>query len=162
VLVSKRPLAERFRTAAAPEAARGASPVAESSEAVRHARPALGNEYVAPRTDLERTLAEAWQRLLGIDRVGVTDNFFELGGESLSALRLVALLQEGKGLRLSLVRLYESPTIEGLALYLSGDTEGEAVLEASGRRGGSRAEALAERRQSRQAPPRPRAPGEAE
>ncbi|HEY2738508.1 MAG TPA: amino acid adenylation domain-containing protein, partial [Thermoanaerobaculia bacterium] len=46
-------------------------------------RPDLGVEYAAPRTALERSLAEIWREALGIDRVGVADNFFDLGGHSL-------------------------------------------------------------------------------
>ncbi|MCB1035725.1 MAG: SDR family oxidoreductase, partial [Acidobacteria bacterium] len=56
----------------------------EEGEAVAsHERPELQTPYVAPRTELEEALAEMWQELLGIDRVGVHDDFFELGGHSL-------------------------------------------------------------------------------
>jgi phthiocerol/phenolphthiocerol synthesis type-I polyketide synthase E len=116
-------------------------------EAPRHPRPVLQNDYVAPRTDVERALAEAWQQVLGIDRVGVTDNFFELGGESLGALRLVGLLKDTRAITISLVRLYESPTIEGLARHVEG---GDASpLASSGQRGEARAEIMGRRRQAR-------------
>lgn len=38
-----------------------------------------GGEYVAPRNEAERTLADVWQAVLNADRVGVTDHFFEPG-----------------------------------------------------------------------------------
>jgi NAD(P)-dependent dehydrogenase (short-subunit alcohol dehydrogenase family)/acyl carrier protein len=154
ILVSTRPLAGRW-TEAGPTP--GKPPVAAAAPAAsvvpslpRHPRPVLQNDYVGPRNDVERGLADAWQRVLGIDRVGVTDNFFELGGESLSALRLVALLEQTQQIRLSLVGLYETPTIEGLAAASAVSAAPvEAVLETSGRRGETRAEALAMRRQGR-------------
>ncbi|MDH8639316.1 phosphopantetheine-binding protein, partial [Klebsiella pneumoniae] len=40
-------------------------------------------EYVPPATELEQRLAEIWQQLLGLERVGTTTNFFDLGGHSL-------------------------------------------------------------------------------
>ena len=49
-----------------------------------------GTEYVAPRTPTERILAEIWQRVLGVDRVGLQDNFFALGGHSILAARACA------------------------------------------------------------------------
>src|SRR6185295_4549558 len=48
----------------------------------RHARPALPNAYVAPRSATEQRIAAAWQETLGVDGVGRHDNFFALGGHS--------------------------------------------------------------------------------
>jgi acyl carrier protein len=49
---------------------------------------------VAPRTQLERTIAGIWQEVLGCDVVGVEDSFLDLGGDSLIALRIMARLRE--------------------------------------------------------------------
>lgn len=57
-------------------------------------------EEVAPRTDTERAVAEVWQEVLGIDRVGVHDNFFDVGGHSLLAMRVVARLSRRLGVKL--------------------------------------------------------------
>jgi len=136
-------LAERSRREAAEPAAAPPPPPAS-----RHPRPVLQNDYVAPRSDAERALAEAWQQILGIEAVGVTDNFFELGGESLAALRLVGLLKERSGVSISLVRLYESPTIAAL-VGRAGDGGDASPLASSGRRGAVRAEMLGRQRLAR-------------
>jgi len=46
--------------------------------------------YVPPRTDAERTLAEIWAEVLGVEQVGVEDNFFELGGDSILSIQVVS------------------------------------------------------------------------
>ena len=56
-------------------------------------------EFVEPRTESERTVADVWCELLGVDRVGVTDNFFEIGGYSLLAIRATARLRDRVGVR---------------------------------------------------------------
>ncbi|HKN82881.1 MAG TPA: amino acid adenylation domain-containing protein, partial [Pyrinomonadaceae bacterium] len=47
-------------------------------------------DYVAPRTSVEKELARIWQEVLGVERVGITDNFFELGGDSIVSIQIVA------------------------------------------------------------------------
>jgi hypothetical protein len=61
----------------------------------------------------------------------------------------VARLKESRGIALSLTALYEAPTIERLARRLEGTPEASSEIEASGRRGEARAEAMAQRRQAR-------------
>jgi amino acid adenylation domain-containing protein len=71
--------------------------------------------YAAPRTDLERTLAEIWGEALGLERVGIHDDFFELGGHSLLATRLVGRIRSAFGVELPLAALLTHPTIAGVA-----------------------------------------------
>lgn len=80
-----------------------------------HERPLLRNSYVPPETECELKIAAAWQRILGIEQIGVNDNFFELGGHSLLATRLVSRLREAFAVELPLASIFESPTIEKLA-----------------------------------------------
>ena len=47
-------------------------------------------DYVAPRTETERILCEAFEKALRIDRVGINDNFYHLGGDSLGTMRVLA------------------------------------------------------------------------
>ena len=63
----------------------------------------------APRTPMERAIAEVWQALLGLSQVSLRDNFFELGGHSLLAMRAVHEIEKRTGVTLSMRRLvYES------------------------------------------------------
>jgi natural product biosynthesis luciferase-like monooxygenase protein/amino acid adenylation domain-containing protein/non-ribosomal peptide synthase protein (TIGR01720 family) len=72
-------------------------------------------EYEAPHTSDEVAMAEIWQQLLGVVRVGRHDNFFELGGHSLLAARVVAELRSRMGAELVLRSIFERPTIRELA-----------------------------------------------
>jgi amino acid adenylation domain-containing protein len=84
-------------------------------------RPELQQAYVAPRSQLERTISESWAHLLRIDRVGVHDSFFELGGNSLLALQCVARLRQAHNLEIPIVQLFQSPTVAQLSAVLTGD-----------------------------------------
>jgi amino acid adenylation domain-containing protein len=83
-------------------------------------RPDLDVAFAAPTTSVQKTLANVWADLLGIDRVGIDDNFFDLGGNSLLSIQCVAQL-EGHGLKLPIVKLYQHPSVRACAAYLEGD-----------------------------------------
>lgn len=75
-------------------------------------------EYVAPRDSLELQIAKIWEKVLGIQPIGVRDNFFELGGHSLLAAHLLTQTHKVFGKNLSLETLLQAPTIEQLAEIL--------------------------------------------
>ncbi|WP_139113293.1 non-ribosomal peptide synthetase, partial [Pseudomonas sp. 34 E 7] len=74
--------------------------------------------YVAPRTELHAQLAEAWQGVLGLARVGIEDHFFELGGHSLLATQLIGQIGKLSGKDLPLRVVFERPTIAAMAEWL--------------------------------------------
>ncbi|MEN7271378.1 non-ribosomal peptide synthase/polyketide synthase [Pseudomonas aeruginosa] len=71
--------------------------------------------YSAPRNAVERTLAEIWQDLLGVERVGLDDNFFSLGGNSIVSIQVVSRARQA-GLQLSPRDLFQHQNIRSLAL----------------------------------------------
>jgi amino acid adenylation domain-containing protein len=83
--------------------------------------PAAG--YEAPRTELERTIAEVWRELLGIERIGRHDNVFELGAHSLLIVRAHSRLRRALGRELSVVDLFRHASVGALAGYLSREEE---------------------------------------
>jgi acyl carrier protein len=74
--------------------------------------------YTAPRTEIEKKLAQIWQEMLGVERVGIGENFFDLGGDSVSAMRAVVRMEKELELDLSVSCLFNNPTIELLAVAL--------------------------------------------
>jgi amino acid adenylation domain-containing protein len=82
-------------------------------------RPALMVDYVAPRTELEQTIASVWEQVLQIEKVGSNDNFFELGGHSLSLARAHQLLRRSVDEELTMVQMFQYPTVASLAEHIS-------------------------------------------
>ncbi len=93
-------------------------------------RPELDKAFVAPRTTTEELLAEIWAQLLDIEHVGIHDNFFDLGGHSLLATQLVSRVREAFQVEISLRRLFEVPTVAGLAESIEGARQAGTKLVA--------------------------------
>jgi len=80
---------------------------------------ATNEEYVPPRTGLERAIAAIWGKALQLERVSVNVNFFDQGGHSLLLAEVHASLQQELGAKdLSIIELFQYPTVESLAAYL--------------------------------------------
>jgi hypothetical protein len=93
--------------------------------------------FVAPRTELERTIANLFSEVLGTGRVGVNDSFFNLGGHSLLATQLISRVRESCGVDCPLRVFFENPTAGGLAVavqQLREDTESGKDTAVIGRR----------------------------
>jgi amino acid adenylation domain-containing protein len=99
---------------------------------VPQSRPEEMGEYVAPRTELERTLTEIWAQVLRVDQVGVQDNFFELGGHSLNGVKLVAKVSERFGVKLPVVTMFRHPTLQQMAEVVSSLQESATARRTSG------------------------------
>ncbi|MEM8908165.1 MAG: amino acid adenylation domain-containing protein, partial [Bacteroidota bacterium] len=79
----------------------------------------INPEYCAPRNEIETQLAEIWQNLLVIDRIGVHDDFFLLGGHSLLATRVISNIRKTFAIKLPIRTLFELTTIAELAQQLA-------------------------------------------
>ena len=103
-----------------------AFPLTPSSKIDRRALPAPGSTelsegYVAPRTELEEVLAGIFSEVLRAERIGVFDDFFELGGHSLLATQIASRVRETLHTELPVRKIFEEPTINGLARLMVED-----------------------------------------
>ncbi|MEO1624175.1 MAG: amino acid adenylation domain-containing protein [Bacteroidota bacterium] len=74
--------------------------------------------FVPCETKLEKQLANIWTDVLECEQVGAENSFFRMGGDSILALRLLARINSELAIDLSLVDLYEYPSIRSLATYI--------------------------------------------
>lgn len=97
---------------------------------VRAAHPrSVQTPFVAARTETEKRLAEIWQRILGIEVVGIDDNFYDMGGDSVLGIQIVAAARDA-GIDLQSSQLFENQTLRELGLTV-GDLPGDAVPAAA-------------------------------
>jgi acyl transferase domain-containing protein len=109
VIISKGDLSSRFLKTI---------PKLESD--TQHFRPNLSNDYIAPRNEIEQTIAEIWQEILGLETVGIYDSFFDLGGHSLLAIQVLSRLRETFQVELSMRDLlFDTPTVAGIAAVIA-------------------------------------------
>ncbi|MEK6586975.1 MAG: condensation domain-containing protein, partial [Nitrospirota bacterium] len=96
-------------------------PLSATGKVNRHALPAPETTTgqvaprVAPRNQVEESLAELWKSVLQVPEAGIYDHFFEQGGHSLLATQLVSRIRELFEVDVSLPALFERPTIAALA-----------------------------------------------
>ncbi|MGH3158679.1 MAG: amino acid adenylation domain-containing protein, partial [Streptosporangiaceae bacterium] len=78
-------------------------------------RPELDAPYVPPAGPVQETIAQTWQAVLGVDRVGLSDDFLQLGGHSLAAMRAAARLRAALGLQVTAQDIMRHRTVEKVA-----------------------------------------------
>ena len=81
---------------------------------LQEARASLKRDYVPPRTDEEKLLADIWAQALCLERVGINENFFSLGGDSILSIRIIAKARQA-GMRLTPKQLFRYQTVAELA-----------------------------------------------
>jgi amino acid adenylation domain-containing protein len=112
-------------------------------------RPDLGVEYIAPRNDIERTIAAIWQESLRVENIGMHDNFFDRGGYSLLVVEVNSKLRKAFNRDIPLVDMFMYTTVSALAEYLSAGQDAQPSLERSFKRAETRKESRARQRSAR-------------
>lgn len=95
-------------------------------------RGAVGEEFRAPTTPLEKLVARIWVSVLGVEKAGLGDGFFDLGGHSLLAMQVVSRLNEEFGIAVGVALLFEKASlgefVKAIEATLSQDESGQALL----------------------------------
>ncbi|HEX3868714.1 MAG TPA: HAD-IIIC family phosphatase, partial [Gemmatimonadaceae bacterium] len=130
-------IGEEFTSAAAVVAAIETSNQTHSSETIAELEPNDG------ASSLEHSLAAIWKKALHRPHIGYNERFFDAGGTSLKAVMVVAMIRRELKKDISIVTLFESPTIKLLAARLeASDGAKTASTEAAESRGRARRQKL--------------------
>ncbi len=78
----------------------------------------MPEEIVEPTTEIEKGLVNIWKEVLELKEVGINQNFFEIGGDSLSAIKLISLINLKYNAQTTIKTLFDMPTIGELAVHL--------------------------------------------
>ena len=87
----------------------------------------IKDNYAAPRTETEIAMAEIWQGVLKLQRIGIDDNFFDIGGHSLLAVQITTRIEKKLGKKLQIATLFSYPTIAQLSAFI--DKESTANIK---------------------------------
>ncbi|MDT0543515.1 non-ribosomal peptide synthetase [Streptomyces lonegramiae] len=87
------------------------------------------HDTTPPRTPLEKALAEILADLLHLPEVGIHDSMFDLGGTSLTAMRLIATLEQRFGTVIPLSEFIAAPTVAAMATRLRSGATAPARLD---------------------------------
>lgn len=74
--------------------------------------------YAAPTNKIEEKIAEIWQEVLGVEKIGINDNFIELGGHSLLVISIISKIHQEFDVELQLNDVFDNPTIKEMALLI--------------------------------------------
>jgi aryl carrier-like protein len=122
---------------------RKALPAPESS------RQGTGQAFIPPSNEIEQKIAAVWQDLLRLQQVGTHDNFFDLGANSLLMMQANGRLREALGRHISLVDMFQHPTVASLAAHLGAGEDAAPAAAATGQdRAQSRRDAMQRRREA--------------
>jgi len=96
----------------------------------------LASKYVAPRTDLEKRIAQIWQEVIGREKVGIHDNYLALGGDSIKAVQIASRLRQTKspqekGIVIKLRDLFRFPTVSKFSAHIAKSDDREKKHETS-------------------------------
>jgi amino acid adenylation domain-containing protein len=75
-------------------------------------------DYVAPRSEMEKKIAETWKNILELEKVGIDDNFFNIGGDSLKATTMVSMIRKEFNVDVPVLELFKNPTVRYMAEYI--------------------------------------------
>ncbi|MED1782019.1 beta-ketoacyl synthase N-terminal-like domain-containing protein [Brevibacillus fortis] len=87
----------------------------ESQNFVTHQNIIHADDDDAPRNELVRKIAAAWEEVLGVKNVDIHKNFQDLGGDSIMATQIISRLKNSFPVDLNLDNLFSAPTVVGMA-----------------------------------------------
>ncbi|MGD2093156.1 MAG: amino acid adenylation domain-containing protein, partial [Candidatus Aminicenantes bacterium] len=74
--------------------------------------------YVHPQNQIQKQMQKIWQKVLGLESIGIYDNFFNIGGHSLKGIQVINGIHREFNVKIPLAEMFRTPTIKGLSGYI--------------------------------------------
>jgi 2-polyprenyl-3-methyl-5-hydroxy-6-metoxy-1,4-benzoquinol methylase/acyl carrier protein len=87
----------------------------------------LESAWVPPGNEAEQKIAQVWEELLGVNKVGMDSNFFDLGGHSLLLIQAGIKLEQTFARKFPVIEMFRHPTVRLLARYVAGHDDAGTV-----------------------------------
>ncbi len=113
-------------------------------------QPENRHEFISPQSEMERSVAEIWNAVLGTREIGTAENFFEIGGDSVKLMEVHSKLCRALRRPLGVATLFQYPSIGALARFLEAPPVANAGISSSMERAQKQRTALARNRLNRQ------------
>ena len=133
-----------------------ALPLNQNGKVDRNALPSPENlhpvneeTFVAPQTEVEKTIAAILREVIQVDQISLHHNFFDLGGNSVHMVQIYNRIRQAFGKEFPLVKIFEHANISSLAAYLSSTESEESSIARSSTRGEKRKEAAKQKKSRR-------------
>lgn len=81
-------------------------------------------EYSSPTSELEVKISDIFRESLGVE-IGLNDNFFDVGASSITIIEVISKLNAILGKDITVIKMFQYPTVRTFAEYLSGQAGGE-------------------------------------
>ncbi|HLP48759.1 MAG TPA: amino acid adenylation domain-containing protein, partial [Candidatus Kapabacteria bacterium] len=69
--------------------------------------------YTPPRNEIEKTMADIWQEVLGINKISIDDNYFAIGGDSINSILIISRMKKA-GYLIEMKDIFQHPRISEL------------------------------------------------
>ncbi|MGM7721814.1 amino acid adenylation domain-containing protein [Metabacillus sp. Hm71] len=80
-------------------------------------------EYEKPKDIVEQKIADIWEEVLDVEKVGMNDSFFEMGGNSLKIMLVTTEIHKQFNVTIPLRESFKTPTIRGMSDYIKKSSE---------------------------------------
>jgi thioesterase domain-containing protein/acyl carrier protein len=80
-----------------------------------------GGQYIEPGNSVERILAQIWQKILKVEKVGVYDDFFQLGGNSIKIIELASEINKKFNKDITITQLIKNSRLQQVSAYIASE-----------------------------------------
>src|SRR5699024_10609750 len=88
-----------------------------------------GVEYIKPRTDIQKAVAEICEDILEVSKIGIKNSLFDLGANSIKVIMIITKIFKKFNVKLEIIEVFEGRTVEKISNSISARLEDNNNLD---------------------------------